>query len=161
MHPPRPGRLPGCTYLGRQCYFLTVCARRPPPPFLAADVVAFALGQLRQCMTDEALAVLAYCFMPDHVHLVIQGASEHADLRRAVARWKQVTGYWYSKRSGRHLWLTGYHDHVLRGRDPLMVFVRYVLRNPVKAGLAVSLGQYPFAGSDVFTIEELSEVLRD
>jgi len=98
--------------------------------------------------------------MPDHVHIVLEGLSESADLRRAIGLWKQATGYCYVRENGRPLWMSGYHDHVVRDTESTMDLVSYVMRNPVRAGLAQRVGEYPFAGSDVFSDQELQEVLK-
>jgi putative transposase len=55
--------------------------------------------------------------------------------------------------------LSGYHDHVIRDGEPTVRTARYVLRNPVRAGLARRTGEYPFAGSDAYSWQELEEVL--
>jgi hypothetical protein len=34
-----------------------------------------------------------------------------------------------------------------------------VLGNPVRAGLASTLGEYPYAGSDVYRLEDIAEQL--
>jgi len=34
---------------------------------------------------------------------------------------------------------------------------RYILENPVRAGLTSAIGDYPYAGSDVFTVEQIME----
>jgi putative transposase len=99
--------------------------------------------------------------MPDHVHFVIEGLSETSDPRSFVARWKQATGYRYAVDTGRRLWMSGYHDHVLRDGESTMEFVQYVMRNPVRAGLARRVGEFEFAGSDVFTDQELREILEE
>jgi putative transposase len=98
--------------------------------------------------------------MPDHVHLVLEGRSETADLCRSMDRWKQMTGYWHQRQNGCPLWMSGYHDHVLRDHESVVDYVRYVLENPVKAGLAKQVGEYRFAGSDVFSDEEIREMVR-
>ncbi len=117
------------------------------------------LGQLRTCLNDGAFALLAYCFMPDHVHLVVEGLSEQADLRRMVARWKQFSGYWYVREEHEALWMPGYSDRVLRDGESTMDAVRYVIMNPAKAGLAGRIGRHPFIGSDVYSTQELEEIL--
>ena len=160
MHPPRLKRLPGCDYLGYRRYFVTIGARRPGAPFGEAGVVGRLLEQLRQCLTEERFALPAYCFMPDHVHLVLEGLSPSSDLRRLVARWKQATGYWFSREVGRPLWLPGYHDHVLRDNESTVNTVRYALENPLRAGLAGRMGEFPFAGSDVYTEQEIHELVN-
>ena len=99
--------------------------------------------------------------MPDHVHLLLDGLSEQADLRRLVTRWKQATGYNYRRETGRLLWMSGYYDRILRDGESTMEAVRYVMMNPIRAGLARQVGEYQYAGSDVFSNQELQEVLTD
>ena len=60
--------------------------------------------------------------------------------------WKQKTGFDYSKRTGVRLWQAGFFDHVLRSDESTERHVDYVLGNPVRAGLARTVGEYPFAG---------------
>ncbi len=98
--------------------------------------------------------------MPDHVHLALEGRSPTSDLRRLVGCWKQETGYWFSRGAGKSLWLPGYHDLVLRDNQATVNAVRYVLENPVRAGLARRIGEYPFAGSEVYTEAELRELVE-
>ena len=45
----------------------------------------------------------------------------------------------------RYLWQDGYYERVLRSRHALETVVRYVLENPVRAGLASKPGDYPFS----------------
>ena len=101
------------------------------------------------------MEVLAYCVMPDHVHILLEGASETADLRDAVARWKQRTGYDWRIRYGTRLWQPGYHDRVLREGDDTRAVVRYVLQDPVRAGLVRTVGEYAWLGSSRYAIAEL------
>ena len=60
-------------------------------------------------------AIFAYCFMPDHVHLLVFSESENADLRAFVKRFKQMSGFAYRHDHGQSLWQPGYHERVLRG----------------------------------------------
>jgi REP element-mobilizing transposase RayT len=99
--------------------------------------------------------------MKDHVHLVLEGLSEASDLRRLVSGWKQATGYRYRQETGHKLWMTGYNDRVLHDGESTLDAVLYVLRNPVRAGLAQKIGDYEFAGSDVFSRQELSELFGE
>ena len=72
---------------------------------------------------------------------------------------KQSSGQVYAHRAHRPLWQEGYYDRVLReGDDPKQV-ARYIIENPIRAGLAQSANEYPFLGSDRWTLEELLESL--
>ena len=159
MHHPRPRRLQGFTYLGYHRYHVTICACGPGLPLSSPAIVLHVLEQLRQHVEEEEFALLAYCFMPDHVHFVLEGLSEAADLRRLVGRWKQATGYWYARQCGRRLWMPGFADRVLRDGSSVMRAVKYVLSDPVRRGLAGTMFEFAFAGSDVFESQELREIL--
>ena len=59
---------------------------------------------------------------------------------------------------GGRLWQEGYHDRVLRPEDDVRLYARYVLQNPVRAGLVEDVSTYKHAGSDLWSV---SEILRD
>jgi putative transposase len=96
--------------------------------------------------------------MPDHLHLLLVGESEDADLRVCVKRFKQLTGFAYKKEHQQRLWQHGYYERVLRDDEATLAVVRYILENPIRAGLARRLGEYAFAGCDVFSWHDLSDV---
>ena len=96
--------------------------------------------------------------MPDHVHLLVEGLAVASDLRRFVRIGKQRSAYQYSRASGGRLWQEGYHDRVLRRDDDLRVAARYVLENPVRAGLVAAIEDYKYSGSDTWTIAEILSV---
>ena len=93
--------------------------------------------------------------MPDHVHLLLEGVIEAANLAEAVRAWKQRTGFDWKRRTGAHLWQEGFHDRVLRAEDDAAAVVRYILENPVRAGLVSSVTDYQWTGSSCFGIEDL------
>ena len=97
--------------------------------------------------------------MPDHVHLLLTGTSPDSDLRRLINLWKQGTGYIHQQVTRSRLWQGGYFDHVLRGEEDRTDVIRYLLANPIRAGLVDHLRDYPFWGSSLCSRDELVEVL--
>ncbi len=93
--------------------------------------------------------------MPDHVHLLIAAQSERSDFERLMKRFKQMTGFTYKKQTGAALWQPGYHERVLRDDDASEAVARYIMENPVRAGLSKQVGEYPHAGSDVYSLDVL------
>jgi putative transposase len=151
-------RLPLETYRWPACYALTIGAAERKPLFVAADTVELCLDALRHCCQASGFSLLAYCFMPDHLHLLLEGQDE-ADLVKFVQRFKQQTGYLYKRcgADGGSLWQKSYYDHVLRGEEDVRQAVRYILENPVRQRLAEQPDDYPFSGSlswgrDVFAL---------
>jgi REP element-mobilizing transposase RayT len=95
--------------------------------------------------------------MPDHVHLLVEGLTVDADLRRFARNAKQVTGQTYGRRMRTRLWQEGYYDRILRADDDARAIARYIIENPVRAGLAKTPSEYPYLGSGVWSVEDLIE----
>ncbi len=148
-------RISGFPYLGLHRYSLIICTRDRQLVFDEPNVVTAVLSTILRCAARWEFAVLAYCFMPDHLHLIVGATTERADLRTFMSRWKQRAGYEHKQRTGRVLWQPSYFDHVLRDDEATERAVRYVLENPVRKGLATEFSEYPFSGSDVFSEDEL------
>ena len=147
MRTGRPERLTAFNYQGFHRYFLTFCANHRSHVFTSKDVVDLVLTQISRGATDSAFAVIAYCFMPDHLHLLIEGKSEGSDCREFIKRAKQYSGFYYSKAYGAKLWQRYSFERLLRDGDKTVDFARYILENPVRGGLAKRVGDYPYAGS--------------
>jgi putative transposase len=111
-------------------------------------------GDVRTCCERHGFAVLAYCFMPDHVHLLVEGVHVESNLQRFVRNWKQRTAFWFM-REKRGLVAAGYYEHILRSDESVQQKARYVLENPVRAGLVEHPGDYPWVGSFVTTVDDL------
>ena len=110
---------------------------------------------------DEQFEIPAYCFMPDHVHLLIEGTAATSDLCKLVNRWKQKTGHAHRRAAGGRLWQGGYYDHVLREEEDRQEVIRYLLANPIRARLVSNVRDYPFWGSTVWSREEVLTTFFD
>jgi putative transposase len=124
-----------------------------------SDVVELVLAQFVRAAKDEAFSILAYCFMPDHVHFLIQGDSEWSDCRRLIKLGKQYAGFAYSRKYGGRLWQPWGFERVLRNDEATIMVAKYIVANPVRAGLVKSAADYPFLGSQVFELKHLIDSL--
>ncbi len=98
--------------------------------------------------------------MPDHLHVLAEGTTIEADLRRFVSAFKQQTGFWFARQCRARLWQDGYYDRVLRSDEETPDVVRYILDSPVRAGLVMLFDQYPYSGSDRYSVSELAEAVQ-
>jgi putative transposase len=155
MHTNRPQRLEGVSYIGFRRYFLTICTAFRARIFEEEDFVGEVHRQLQQCAAQFAFEVTAYCFMPDHLHVLVTATSEQSDFCELVRRFKQVSAFRHKKSTGGLLWQPGYHERILRDDEMTEAVVRYILENPIRGGLSQELGKYPFAGSDVYDLAGL------
>ena len=153
----RPRRLPTFSYIGLARYFVTFCTRDRRRVFFDEVIVGMTMLEFRQAADREEFEILAYCVMPDHSHLLVEGATDWSDFRRFVKSAKQQSGAAYALRHGAPLWQEGYYERVLRRDEDVRDIARYILWNPVRAGLVRTPAEYPHIGSDVWPIEELIE----
>lgn len=112
-------------------------------------MVGDVLVQFQQSAALHSFEILAYCFMPDHLHVVVRGTTSISDLRVFVATAKQVSAHAARPWIRGRLWQPGYHERILRDRDDVANVIKYVLENPVRAGKVKKAGDYPFAGTPV------------
>lgn len=105
--------------------------------------------------TECGFELITYCFMPDHLHLLIGGVVEDACMKRFARIAKQYSGYRFKQRTDRRLWQPSYYDPVLRDEDDTWSIARYIVENPLRAKLAVSADQYPHLGSGIVSKHEL------
>ena len=155
MHTGTPGHLKSFDYVGLHRYSLTFCTNRRQQLFTRQDVVDLVLTQISRAAAENQFDVIAYCFMPDHLHLLVEGRADSADCKRFVARAKQYSGFYYSKACHATLWQRYGFEHVLRDQDVTLVVAKYILENPIRGGLVKRVEDYPFAGSLVYSLADL------
>ena len=74
--------------------------------------------------------------------------------RRFCKLAKQRAGQIHARRTGGPLWQEGYYDRVLRKDEDLRTVARYLLNNPIRAGLVTKPIDYPYLGSDRWSVAE-------
>jgi REP-associated tyrosine transposase len=95
MQTGNPGRLASFDYIGLYRYSLTFCTCRRGKHFVEPEHVELVLRQIVRSANDTGFAIVAYCFMPDHVHLLVEAQSEASDCRMFIKRAKQFSGFYY------------------------------------------------------------------
>src|SRR6188474_2169398 len=154
-YPPHHERLP---YVGRHHYFLTFCANQRGRVFVQEAVVTLVRTQILRAACEERFEITAYCFMPDHAHLIIGGRDESSDARSFIKLAKQYSGFYFKQRNGVQLWQRYGYERVIRDEAELALTIGYILSNPVHAGLVGYPAEYPYIGSERFTVAELMEI---
>ena len=154
----RPHRLVAFSYKGRHRYSLTLCSDRRRTLFIKADIVQEALSQIVQSAAKWAFAVFAYCFMADHLHLLVEGQADGADLIAFAKDIKQRIAYHYPRADAEPVWQKGYFERVLRDDEATQTIARYILENPVRKGLVREPRDYPFSGSMIWSWDQLVEL---
>jgi len=153
----RPRRIPGLSYVGPCRYFLTICTKERLLAFVDDGIATPTIDQFLITAIAEGFAVLAYCLMPDHIHLLVEGTTCDSDLQRFVKLSKQRSGFIFARTTRQTLWQEGYFDRVLRRDEDAKAIARYILENPVRAGIVEWPTEYRYLGSAVWDVETLLE----
>jgi putative transposase len=156
----RPEHLKSFDYRGRHRYFLTFCTHQRHNAFTVSERVELVMTHILRTSHDQRFEVIAYCFMPDHLHLLIEGSSDSSGCREFIARAKQLSGFYYAKAFGERLWQRYGYEHTLRHEEATLSVARYIVENPLRARLVQRVEDYPFVGSSVYTIEHIIEAVQ-
>jgi putative transposase len=144
-------RLTRHEYLGQKFYFVTICTEHRRVIFQDANPASAAIGALRKISESMSFYVHAFCLVPDHAHILVEGKTPAADLVKFVAQWKQNTGYLFRRELPPRFWQRRFYDHVLRRPEDSDAVAWYIWMNPVRKGIVARPETYPFSGS--FTVE--------
>lgn len=146
----KPIRLAAARYRGGGRVFLvTACTEDRHPWFSLHPVLADqATAVIDDLVAARGTILYAWCVMPDHVHLLMEDTDVIGYIRAFKGR---VTACARRSDPVRRLWMRSFHDHALRDGERLADTARYVLGNPVRAGIVAEASLYRWSGSGVWT----------
>ena len=128
-----------------QIYHVTIVTAGRLHHFDDFHVARSVIAEMRRLNELRVVDSLAWVLMPDHLHWLFQ-LLESQDLAKAIKTLKARSARTISRKVGRQgaLWQRGYYDHALRRDEDLLAIARYIVANPLRAGLVESLRHYPF-----------------
>jgi putative transposase len=145
---PRPQRkcirLPPEAYSNADPFHVDLCTAHRRPVFHDSRLADMVVRRLNTQMRECGGPILAYCLMPDHLHVEIVA---DPDLVLWVRLFKSATAAQAARLGlqGR-LWQRGFHDRCLARTDETLADVaRYIVENPVRAGLVQRPEDWPYS----------------
>ena len=151
----KPHRLPREHYLGRKATSFTARLRGWASGLDETVLVSAMVERLAAAVAWHGCNAPIYCFMPDHLHVLMLGETDASDAKAAMDRFKASTGWWlYRNRPELH-WQKDYWDHIVRAREGWETQARYIAGNPVRAGLVADPFDYSFTGSIGYDVREI------
>jgi REP element-mobilizing transposase RayT len=92
--------------------------------------------------------------MPNHLHLLIEGQTDYANMKNFVSVFKQKSGYYYRRQFRKRLWQINYYEHILRKEEVTEKVMNYIFNNPVRKGIVDEWNKYPFLGSFALDVKQ-------
>jgi len=127
----------------QRIYLLTATTENRETLFSNFTVGRIVVAELKAAQQDGLVESLAWVVMPDHLHWLI--ALQQGSLSELMRRIKGRSAKRVNTLSGRQgkLWQDGFHDRALRREEDVLPAARYIVANPLRAGLVSRVGDYP------------------
>jgi len=100
---------------------------------------------LQETYESWNLQIAAYCLIPNHYHMLVR--TPDGNISRAM---RHINGVYTQRFNSRHqfdgqLFRGRYKSILVKGDSYLLQLVRYIHRNPLKAGLVEDMNAYPWS----------------
>jgi putative transposase len=130
---------------GRE-YLITSVTHQRTALFEDFTSARLLINTLRESEQRHQCQWLCWVIMPDHFHglLQLQNADEY-DLAQIMKFVKGHSAKGINQQLNRtgSIWQTGFHDHALRKEEDRLAIARYIVANPLRAGLVKKLADWP------------------
>jgi REP element-mobilizing transposase RayT len=128
----RSVRLKGADYSATgRAYHVIIGSRHKQFLFVEESVSQKIIHVLMKACELHGFRPVAYCLMPDHLHILVQSEETSTSLPMFVRAFKSFA----SRAARRRLWQRGYYEHIMRSDESLITTAEYIVNNPVRRGL--------------------------
>lgn len=95
--------------------------------------------------------VYGYCLMNNHIHLLVKETGD--TIGESVKRICGSYAYWYNRKYNRcgHLFQERYNSEAVEDDGYLLMVLRYIHQNPLKAGIVQKIGSYNWSSYIEYT----------
>jgi REP element-mobilizing transposase RayT len=128
-----------------QLYLVTTITPQRKPHFLNTELARTTVRSMSSVDLWFPSHCLCWVLMPDHWHGLIElgaGKSLSSTMQRVKGATARIVGQ--SCTFDGSLWDKGFHDHALRRDESIEKAARYIIANPVRAGLVGDPMDYPY-----------------
>jgi REP element-mobilizing transposase RayT len=119
-------------------YLVTIVCRDRRPVFKDFSAARAVIQVLINHDRLEFAQTLSFVVMPDHLHWLMQ-LGDDKNLGDTIQALKSIT----SKRLGGRIFQKGFYDHAVRQDEDIKALARYIVANPLRAGLVDHINNYP------------------
>ena len=129
-------------------YLLTTATWQRRPFFLNLVWGRIVVQAMRFQENENRIESLAFVLMPDHLHwlVALQHQTSLSEVMKSVKNYSARKIGNVLRKSGEveavHVWQDGFHDRAIRKEDDLPEVARYIIANPLRAGLVKKIGDY-------------------
>ncbi|WP_124405784.1 MULTISPECIES: transposase [unclassified Pseudomonas] len=123
-------------------YLVTAVVYQRYPVFAELSLARLLVAELKRAHDCGLVGSLAWVIMPDHLHWMFE--LRDATLPQVMRQVKSRSTLTINQacRTKGAFWQSGYHDRAVRAEEDLIKIARYIIANPLRAGLVEHIGDY-------------------
>ena len=127
-----------------QYYHIITCTAERRRVFANFHCGREVVRSIRRLQAEGIARSIAFVVMPDHLHWLMQ-LHDRKSLSVCVGSMKSfATRSMIAKNLRRGpVWQEGFMDRAIRREEDLLPVARYIVANPLRAGLVEHIGEYP------------------
>ena len=128
-----------------QIYHVTTATLWRKKLFTQFDAARAVIASMRRETEAHRCETLCFMLMPDHLHWLMQ-VRDRGSLAACVNNVKSHSARRINALRGTsgRVWQRGFHDRALRSDEDVAAVARYIVANPLRAGIVDSVREYPF-----------------
>jgi putative transposase len=129
--------------------------------FIDEDDYGAMLSFLKSLSTRHRVAVLAFCLMPNHLHLLVRPGDDnlHVFFRDLFGQYAARFNHRYERKG--HLFGGPFRQSVVLDEKYLLAASLYIHSNPVRAGLTTDPRDYRFSSCRLYTMADAPKAFVD
>jgi REP element-mobilizing transposase RayT len=133
-----------------RAYCVTTVTKNREPLFSDFYAARIVINTMKNLHSESCVSSLAWVLMPDHLHWLFQLNADRSNefesgLSVVMKRLKASSACAindYLKRTG-SVWQKAYYDRGVRDNEDTQKIARYIVANPLRAGLVENISEYP------------------
>ena len=126
-----------------RAYFITTVTHERRPLFKNITSARSVIQVMKQLDKSEQVNSLSWVIMPDHLHWLFQlgaNCTLSDTMKRLKARSARSINQYLNTEG--QVWQRSYYDRGLRDGEDIKALSRYIVANPLRAGLVENIGEY-------------------
>jgi len=126
-------------------YCVTTVSNQRKPILNSIDIAQIIIKNIVQLDKELVSKTICFVLMPDHIHWLFQLQNE-LPLCKAVQYLKGRSAREIKRLNTNinDVWQEDYFEHCIRDERDLIKQARYIIANPLRAGLVKNIGDYPY-----------------
>ena len=124
-------------------YLVTAVTHKRKHTFSHFQHARILSNEFRILHESSVVNSLAWVVMPEHFHWLFELHSKSLSAVVLQAKSKSAYNINLNQNTSGQIWQKGFHDRALRDEKEIQNTARYIVANPIRAGLVRSIGDYP------------------